>query len=321
MFTLRTIEDAIDKADNPENVFFGIFNQKTTDQEFEDFSQYSNVRLVNAHCDIPLGLGIARLNASLLHDSEEYFLQADAHNLFVKSWDTILVNDHRELVSLGVDKPIISQSVQWHSIDAYLSHDYQDNLMSTKANPLYIDKNGNTTEMRDITTIPEGRLISDKFIEHYGVMGPFMFASSSFIYEVSYDFRVNLIAEQESISMRSSTRGYRIFSNGKTVVSTLTKLKPAADSLMFDENSFGNDHHMNHIDGRKEKYPVLNRHTHKENSFYEYLRGNALGWFGSPTKELHQKYIDESGFDFSNARIFEDGQKEQLENYWFNSVF
>jgi hypothetical protein len=35
-FTHITVEDAFVKADNPENVYIGIFNQKTNNSQFED---------------------------------------------------------------------------------------------------------------------------------------------------------------------------------------------------------------------------------------------------------------------------------------------
>lgn len=53
MFLEQTVEDLFHKAHIPERVFVGIFNQKSNDKTFEDFSRFKNVRVMNVHCDIP----------------------------------------------------------------------------------------------------------------------------------------------------------------------------------------------------------------------------------------------------------------------------
>jgi hypothetical protein len=219
-----------------------------------------------------------------------------------------------------VQKPIIAQSIQWHTIDAYISDDYQNSITPTISKPLFIDERGDTAVIAD-ESILNCKKLSDKFIEHYGVIAGFMFTSSSFIYEVSYDFRIAYVPDQESIALRASTRGYRIFSIGMTIVSALTKQKITEFGQQFDEYNFIHDHQMNHIDGRSPKYTTLDRHKWKESNLYEFLRGNLLGWFGAPDRNLYDEYIKNSGFDFTNARPMMPCQKEQQPEFWNKSIY
>lgn len=321
MFLEQTVEDLFSKAHIPERVFVGIFNQKSNDKTFEDFSRFKNVRVMNVHCDIPTGIGIAKLNASSLHDGEGYFLQIDAHSLFAKGWDSVLVNDLNRLKRNGIEKPIISQSVMWHTADLYEENEYKNVDFTETAYPLMLNERGDTTVNRDFDW-ESSELFLDKFIEHYCIIGPFMFTLSSFIYEVSYDFRITYAVEQESIAMRAYTRGYRIFSNGVNAVSTLTKRKKINDNeTIFDADRFPDDLQNDLVPGAKSKYRKLAFHRISNNIFFETLRGGCLGWFGSPTKELHSEYIKKIGFDFSSVGNFEDGETDSYPKYLVKSIY
>lgn len=318
MFIDRTIEDLFAKADNPERVFVGVFNQKTNDKTFEDFSSFKNVRVINAHCDIPLGVCLARLNASMLYNDEDYFFQIDAHNFFIDGWDSILINDYVELKSLGIQKPILSQSVQWHTVDAYSSTEYQNNMKPEDAYPLTLNTNGDTTVDKNYKL---ENVINGKFVEHYLVMGPFMFTGGSFVNEVSYDFRITYIPDQESTAVRAWTRGYRIFCNGATVVSTLSKMKLEGSQVVFDENNFSDDFKMNLRESGENKYKSLKRHNYHVKSFYDLLRGDLLGWFGSPDRKSIDEYLEKSGLDFRSVKKFCPGEKENLPDFLNKSIY
>lgn len=320
MFLEQTVEDLFRKADIPERVFVGIFNQKSNDKTFEDFSRFKNVRVMNVHCDIPTGIGMAKLNATSLHNGEEYFLQIDAHSLFAKGWDSVLVNDFNKLKENGIDKPIISQSVMWHAVDVYDTEEYKNKDFTDTAYPLTLNERGDTTVNRDFKW-ESSELFLDKFIEHYCIIGPFMFTSSSFIYEVSYDFRITYAVEQESIAMRAYTRGYRIFSNGVNVVSTLTKRRQVNGENIFDSDAFPDDLQNDLVPGAEIKYEKLAFHRISNKIFFETLRGGYLGWFGSPTKELHSEYIKKLGFDFFSVGNFENDETNCYPKYLNKSIY
>lgn len=315
-FLYRTVEDLFAKAHIPERVFVGIFNQKTNDKIFEDFSEFPNVRVMNVHFDMPTGMGMAKMNASSLHDGEKYFFQIDAHSFFVMGWDSTLVNEYEHLKQNGIDKPILSQLINWHTVDKYDSYEYQQNMQSSESLPLKVNERGDTTHNRD----PKPKFL-DKFIEHYCITGPFMFTSSSFIYEVSYDFRITYSVEQESIAMRAWTRGYRIFASDRSVVSTLTKQRIIDNEVIFDSENFPDDAQNDLVPGNKEIYKKLSFHKIPNNVFFEILRGGTLGWFGAPTKELHEEYIKNLGFDFTTVEKLNDCEKMFYPDYLTKSIY
>ena len=279
-FTQVTIQDAYEKAKYPSKVFFGIFNQKTNESKFEDFSEYPNVRCANVSYEEPLGVGLARLACATLHNDEKYFLQIDAHTIFAKDWDSILVENIKELKKY-CDKPLISQSISWHGEEAYFDPEkkYINNFMGEKAYPLSAREDGLSTHVDESREDEEK--IFGKYLEHYlCYAGGGLFGDSKFLYEISYDPFILFCPEQELTALRASTRGYRFFSSDKTVISTLGK---------HPENGF-----------TKEKYPddrlftfngVLEGKKIYGNFGYDYLYGKKFGFWGAENKEKYDEYV------------------------------
>ena len=299
-FTQVTIQDAYEKAKYPSKVFFGIFNQKTNESKFEDFSEYPNVRCANVSYEEPLGVGLARLACATLHNDEKYFLQIDAHTIFAKDWDSILVENIKELKKY-CDKPLISQSISWHGEEAYFDPEkkYINNFMGEKAYPLSAREDGLSTHVDESREDEEK--IFGKYLEHYlCYAGGGLFGDSKFLYEISYDPFILFCPEQELTALRASTRGYRFFSSDKTVISTLGK---------HPENGF-----------TKEKYPddrlftfngVLEGKKIYGNFGYDYLYGKKFGFWGAENKEKYDEYVKISNNHFEeNDKKYQNLKKE-----------
>jgi hypothetical protein len=277
-FTHITVEDAFAKADNPHNVYIGIFNQKTNNLEFEDFSGYKNVRCVNVTYKNPLGLGLARVAAASLLEDEEYFLQLDAHTIFAKGWDTRLLGDLKELLQY-CDKPLISQSLAWHREKDYFDNDqaYIKNFYGTKAYPLY--REGDVKTHPDHSRESEEKILG-KFLEHYLCYGGFLFGESKFLYDISYNPFILMDPEQEITALRASTRGYRFFSSDITPISTLGKGEHGG----FTEEKYKDDI----------KYEFLRYdfdQTRKGWHGKRFYQGLNFGFYGAETKELYDEYF------------------------------
>ena len=299
-FTQVTIQDAYEKAKYPSKVFFGIFNQKTNESKFEDFSEYPNVRCANVSYEEPLGVGLARLACATLHNDEKYFLQIDAHTIFAKDWDSILVENIKELKKY-CDKPLISQSISWHGEEAYFDPEkkYINNFMGEKAYPLSAREDGLSTHVDESREGEEK--IFGKYLEHYlCYAGGGLFGDSKFLYEISYDPFILFCPEQELTALRASTRGYRFFSSDKTVISTLGK---------HPENGF-----------TKEKYPddrlftfngVLEGKKIYGNFGYDYLYGKKFGFWGAENKKKYDEYVRISNNHFEeNDKKYQNLKKE-----------
>lgn len=295
-FLSEMIESAYDNSYDPDNLYFGIFNQKNSKQKFEDLSKYKNVRCINAEYEDPLGVGYARLSATMLHQGEKYFSQMDSHLLFTKDWDGILLEDYQLLCS-HVSKPILAQNVPVHSADVYESSNKLSNIPRCKSYPLILNSSGDTTD--DRTRENEERLLG-KFLEHHLMFaGAEFFTSSEYIYEVSYDPFVMYLPDQELSALRAGSRGYRFFSNGLSVMSHLGKLSA------FPKERFSNDffYEFNSNNFKSEEYYRAGYETYA----YAALLGDRLGFWGAPDEESYYEYVDKMkvGYASTNRGVYD----------------
>lgn len=319
-FLSEMIESAYDNSCDPDNLYFGIFNQKSSKQKFEDFSIYSNVRSIEAVHDEPLGVGYARLSATMLHKGEKYFSQMDAHNLFAKDWDGILLDDYR-LLQEHIEKPVLSQSVPGHHAEVYGSQSEKLNIDRNKSYPLKLSSSGDTTT--DKSREDEQRFLG-KFLEHHLMMacGEF-FTSSNYIYEVSYDPFVMYLPDQELSALRAGSRGYRFFSNGLSVMSHLIKIDK------FPEEDFRDDffyQYNSNCDRSEDFYRAS-----YEASSYAALLGERLGFFGAPDKESYDAYSGKMStsyrctsrdvYDRINQIKSDPSSFEEGEEVFFRSIY
>jgi len=288
-FTHITVEDAFEKADKPESIHFGIFNQKTNSKSFEDFSQYKNVRCVNAQYDKPLGVAMARLIASSLHDDEKYFLQIDAHTIFAKNWDSVLKKDLNLLLK-HIKKPAISQTCAWHDVSVYYDEhkEYIKNFNGVDAFPFFPQK-GQPITCPDKSRINEEKFLG-KFLEHHLSLGcSGLFTLSNFIYDISYNPFIIFNPEQEFTALRACTRGYRFFSSETSMISTLTKQ---------EINGFSKDTYK---DDRKFYFEELDK---DKVGMTEYIYGKKFGFYGAPDAEAYQDYLNRSKIDFNTSNVY-----------------
>jgi hypothetical protein len=321
-FITDTIEDAINKAGKPENLSFGVFNQKTPGKDFEDFSIYDNVRYVNAYCPFPLGANMARLNASLLHIDEEFLCPIDAHNFFVEDWDLIMIENYRILEKSGIEKPMLSQSIEGHPIECYLDKKrlHQRTMVSMNGYPLKFKVNSNRLFeiVQDNSREDERNNDSEigKFIEHHCMYtGGEVLVSSDFIYEVSYDPRISFFFDMQSSSIRASTRGYRMFSSGKTVMSSLGK--------DIHNQFFSEDHSIDYDDNRDLLIHQLPSRMFlnglKDHSYANIMNGEILGWYGAPDIESFNIYAKNYDEKLDKSKIVHTGDDD--DSVWFNSIY
>jgi len=284
-FIKNTIDDALEKASDPDNVNFGVFNQASSKDSLADLSACPNTRHVDVIHPQPLGVGIARLNASLLHQGEKYFCQIDAHNFFVPGWDQILIHDLEQVRSIA-EKPILAQSVVWHTVDAYDNDEYRKTLERQEVFPLTVNEMGDTVP--DTTRTEESKMMG-KFQEHFFIMAcAEFFTDSSFIYDVSYNPHVMYLPDQELTAVRACTRGYRIFSSGQSTMSTLGK-----HSERFSQEAFGDDFQYEFTAETQASF-----YRAGTVPYYSYMMGMNCGFYGVPDESDYEDFVKRSGIDF-----------------------
>ena len=206
-----TMRDALAKADNPENLFFGICWQKADAETLEEFADHPQVRYQTYHYTESEGLGWARAKVAELWEDEPFTLQLDSHHRFAKGWDTMMFEDY-EQAKIRSQKPIISTYVTPFEVKTYdetgdeglsplpsLMSQYEfsaDKLLMSM--PWYIQ------DYKERKEVIRARTIS----------GHFYFVKSEFIQEVPYDPDIYFggYCEETTMSLRAFTHGYDVYS-------------------------------------------------------------------------------------------------------------
>jgi hypothetical protein len=216
-------------------------------------------------------------------------MQIDAHTIFARGWDSVLVDD-LDLLLNHVEKPAISQSCAWHQVSAYLDPDkeYIKNFNGVEAYPFF-PENGQPITHQDMTRTNEEKFLG-KFLENHLSLGcSGLFSLSDFIYEISYNPFVKFTPEQEFTALRACTRGYRFFSSAISMVSTLGKNKTDG----FNE--------LNYPDDRKFLFSELDNDKVRMN---EYIYGKKFGFYGAPDYDSYQDYLLRSKIDFNKSNVY-----------------
>jgi hypothetical protein len=301
-YILHTVEDLYAKAEFPENVYVGIFNQKSPGFKFEDFSKYKNVKAINSSYEYPLGVGYARLSAAKMFGGEKYFLQIDAHTIFCRNWDTLLTG-YYSMLSTIVDKPMLSQCAAPLHAKIYQDPDVYEKFRSTfvpiKSQPLMVTDKLDTQP--DFSRENEKRIL-DIFLEHYACMGGYIFTSSNFLNEISYPPNVIYGFDQELTALRSVTRGYRIFCTDFVPVASMGK--NACDG--FDEETYPKDLRFVLETENFMKQKSWKRYQ-EPHEFYDYFLGIKFGFWGAPDKKSYDEFVNRSGLDY--RRLTNNGLK------------
>ena len=311
LFLVQTIKSAIANASDPKNIYFGICNMVIDEEDFltDPIFDLDNIQIVETKHKGPLGTGIGRMLASLMADRDHtYFLQIDAHTIFVKGWDDILKKQYQELLKL-YEKPIISTAPPiWDHTknkEIFIPGDPNtlinlENFNINKTNPsLVFNNNKNAIDrlMRDenseynLIGFVEGCLANwkeeENFKEHGLIHAAFVFFKFNFLNELISDPRDPWNGDQTNISFRAGTRGYRMFTVKQTTVFSKNK---------FDKNG----KLLYSYDWRIVDYSKVREHLSFKASIElkKILSGEYVGFWGAPDKKSIDTYESAIGFKF-----------------------
>ena len=313
----QTVLSAISNAVNPNRLFFGIF-ECSSNGNFTNFENNSkNIYHLKAIYNAPFGVGLPRLNSSMLNDREyDFYLQVDAHMLFENNWDVDLVDSYN-LISKNHKKIIISTYTPWwyhnEKNEIVLSANNQviEDIKNFSTNNLFFShalkmeniQEGLIRKYIDVT----GRSVdwnNEKiYEEHFCLSGNFLFSDSSFVKEVMHDPLISWGGDQSVMALRSFTRGYRIFTIKKPIVWHKNKCGEFLDK---------NDWRYNYIIYDKKLYSAyLKSILPSYRRIKDIFLGDYFGYWGAPNKELLDKYETTVGLNFKD---YYDSLKELLIN-------
>jgi hypothetical protein len=207
----HTIKSAMDNADRPTKLNFGIVHQGT-DKEMPDLSWVENKKVISMHPRDAMGVGFARSKAMELYDNEEYFLQIDSHIQFVHGWDTKLINQLKMAQEKsGNDKIIISAFPGMYireSNKAVLIGFHKGNEMTYPCKQvLSRRKNGAWASGR-----VDFEFKDDTPEQSNTVLAGFVFTTGNIVKEIPYDPEISFFGEELCFAARAWTNGWDIYS-------------------------------------------------------------------------------------------------------------
>ena len=300
-YVAQTVKSAIANADNPDSLYFGIFNTIIDDQyRVTDKEVLTNPNVVYVECNsnVPLGTGLSRLNASMLFTKQhDYLLQIDAHTIFSKGWDTYHIQQYENLLSI-CDKPIITYS----SIDWRETTDRGICIPKETGTIFNVDPyNFDIKQMNDGKYFNNSSLKMDTYhvgdrqyhyilpfdvdwkdhdyIEHSLINASFMFTSFEINREIMHDPYQPWDGDQINFSLRTFSNGYRCFTVKDSYIFTLDKSinnNPNIDVDYIDD--YKND--MVKVTNQYKDFIDL-QYKNKRKYQKQIFRGEELGYWGA----------------------------------------
>jgi len=122
----ETIKDVLEKCSGFHDIHFGIHNcfyEENILNEIELIKSLDSLKktykLSISHSKFPqnVGVGISRYIANEFYQDEDFYMQIDSHMLFTYNWDLILISSLEKASEDGVEKPLISYSLNSYFID------------------------------------------------------------------------------------------------------------------------------------------------------------------------------------------------------------
>jgi len=213
-----TIKSAIENANNPDNLYFGVVHQGV-DSELFDIHSTKNMSLIKMHPKEAKGAGFARAKAMELYSGQEYFLQIDSHTRFAPGWDLICIDQLNRAKNIsGHSRVLLSY------FPAPFEPERNGGMFLVKNNPKIKDyptrqkillnkrKQWTAERFEFDSKLKENPELSET------VLGGFMFSDGSIVNEVPYDPEISFFGEEICFAMRSWTRGWDIYSPSKNIV-------------------------------------------------------------------------------------------------------
>ena len=231
---LPTIKDAIDKAEFPKRLRFGICRQYHPEDGFDDLSEYSKdkrFRIFECLYTEAKGLPWARavINETLLQD-EDYILQLDSHHRFAEGWDTTLIQLHSALEAQG-HRPILTGYLPLYTPfkdpEGRSNEPWQQQFAAFYPHGTIFIRPGLLTGYQEMTEPPMSRFLS----------GHFCFAKTEWAKEIRHDPEIYFSGEELNLTVRSYTHGYDMFHPHKLVIWHSTMREERSGKLKWDDDS------------------------------------------------------------------------------------
>jgi hypothetical protein len=205
-----TIKDLLEKSANPDNITFGLCIQDT-EEELERykalFVDTDKYKTIFKSYQESKGCCWARSKVQSLYSDETYYLQLDAHHRFVENWDKTCIAMLEECEAkdnIEKNKVILTT----YAVPCSLNKDV---MKITHQNVPYQMRCEKFYDNKKVRYIPEPLQELDKIKQSYTLSAHFIFTYGSWIIDVPYDPRLYFEGEEDSLAIRSFTKGWTLF--------------------------------------------------------------------------------------------------------------
>lgn len=210
---LETMKKALDAADNPKNIIFGLGLNYENYPDFSDFSS-DQIKIVKDE-DVADGkpgiIGIRQAIRDLITD-EKYYLSIDAHADFIKGWDTNLKADIEELTK-NDEKIVISRQATHEGAG-------QVNKRTSWVMRGIFDEFGIDGHVvdGDKDDYISNNMVNDKYFKNYYVSCNFIFAKVKDIQTINWPSYHKFPYEEPEQSIALYCQGYDVVSPIKNYI-------------------------------------------------------------------------------------------------------
>jgi len=229
---IPTIKSALENAEFPERIHFGICRQYNPDDKFDNLDEFKDDKRVKVS-DIlyteTKGLPFARaiINDTLLTD-EDFVCQLDSHHRFAKNWDSILLGWYYDLKDEGYN-PLICGYLPYYDPFNDPAARVMEPWLSEAASfypfgTIFIRPRG----------IPNWQSLTKPFPARF-LSGHFAFGPNKWAREVRHDPDILFSGEEINLTVRSFTHGYDLFHPHRCVIWHATMRTERNGILMWDD--------------------------------------------------------------------------------------
>jgi hypothetical protein len=332
-FIELTVKSALANAKNPNNLYFGIFNNIINKEHSlldNDFIAKNNkIFYTEIITPTPMGVGFGRMNASLLQfDFFDYSFQIDAHTLFTKNWDQELIDVFNRIKNENNIDPyqiILSatSNLSWsftkndeNKIDFImydnpkspikivdplnLENTFNEKIKLGNVKNIFVyDGKQNNSLVEDNINFPivygENLVKSyeSDYIETNSVHATFMFSKASLSRKVLHDPQDMWHGDQTNYSIRLLSRGYRIFSPRYPSLAALNKDNEYG--VLEKEYNWRVLKHSNFYVGEKYK---KTKNILSEMFFKKMISGKYYGYWGTLNEKNLEKVKKDIKYEF-----------------------
>jgi hypothetical protein len=231
---IPTIKNAIENADKPKNLVFGICRQYHPDDTFDNLDEFrkdKRFKIYDMLYTEAKGLPYARaiINENLL-TKEDFVLQLDAHHRFIKGWDTTLLKWYFNLVKEGYN-PLICGYLPYY--DPF--NDPEKRVMEPWLSEAASFYPHGTIFIRP-TGVPNWQNLTKPYPARF-LSGHFAFGPNKWAKDVKHDPDIYFSGEELNLTVRSFTHGYDLFHPNKVVIWHATMREERSGKLVWDDQS------------------------------------------------------------------------------------